>query len=66
MADDEYVLEEGAVSADVAQWRYRQLVNAGFGEVEAADMALRRDVDLHRAVDLAGRCGPEMAYRILV
>jgi hypothetical protein len=49
----------------VIEWRLEVLVAAGYRHPEACDLALRPEVDLHRAVDLAGRCGPDLAFRIV-
>ncbi|HET7044413.1 MAG TPA: hypothetical protein VFI37_06150 [Gaiellaceae bacterium] len=51
---------------DVARWRRRQLVDAGFALAVAARVAedLRRDV--HALIELVERgCPPELAERIL-
>jgi hypothetical protein len=47
-------------------WRVDQLEDAGWPVAEAWDLARRRDVDLHQAVDLIGRCDTFLAYSILV
>jgi len=52
---------------EVVRWRRAELRRAGYTEGQARDLAVRMDVDLHHAVDLARRgCPPELAYRILV
>jgi len=52
---------------DVGRWRRAELRRAGYAEEQARDLAVRTDIDLHRAVDLVRRgCPPELAYRILV
>ena len=51
----------------VLRWRIDVLSQAGYDERLALKLALRRDVDLHRATDLLRRgCEPELAARILV
>src|SRR6266545_1936203 len=51
---------------DLLRWRVSQLEDAGWPVAEAWALAHRRDVDLHRAVDLIGRCDTFLAYSILV
>ena len=48
------------------KWRYEQLRRAGLSEGGALELASRYDVDLHQAVHIAKKAGPELAYRILV
>ncbi len=48
------------------QWRYDQLLLAGFTESQSVFLAMSRgQVDLHEACALAERAGPELAYKIL-
>lgn len=47
-------------------WRQEQLLAAGFDEVQAALIAGARQIDLHKAVDLAQKAGPELATKILL
>jgi hypothetical protein len=50
----------------VERWRAQELERAGFPEDVAAELAMRNDVDLHRAIDLLERgCSPELAADIL-
>jgi hypothetical protein len=50
----------------VANYRYEQMLRAGFSEVNASILCLRRDVDLHHACDLiADGCDPQLAFEIL-
>jgi hypothetical protein len=50
----------------VFAWRLESLLRAGYGERLAHKLALRRQVDLHHAVDLVRRgCPPETAAEIL-
>lgn len=49
----------------VEVWRTEQLVAAGFLNGSAAEIAANQQIDLHKAVELAQKAGPELAYRIL-
>jgi hypothetical protein len=50
----------------VERWRAQELERAGFPADVAAELAMRTDVDLHRAVELLQRgCSPEHAAEIL-
>lgn len=49
----------------VVGWRTNQLLTAGFDPASAIALACRRDVDLHRACDLAKKAGPTLAYQIV-
>ncbi|HET7138271.1 MAG TPA: hypothetical protein VFI04_07930 [Gaiellaceae bacterium] len=50
----------------VERWRAQELERAGFPEDVAAELAMRNDVDLHRAIELLDRgCSPELAAEIL-
>jgi hypothetical protein len=50
----------------VEQWRAEALEKAGYPDTVAAELAMRADVDLHRAVELLERgCTPELAAQIL-
>ena len=46
-------------------WRLEQLLIFGYGDVQATALALRRDIDLHQACDLAEKAGSEKAFEIL-
>ena len=51
----------------VEAWRAEQLELAGYGAAAAAELAMRQDVDLHRAVEmLADGCPAELALKILL
>ena len=51
----------------VFAWRYGELLRAGFDQRLAYKLALRTDIDLHRATNLVGRgCPPRMAAEILL
>jgi ABC-type phosphate/phosphonate transport system substrate-binding protein len=51
----------------VEAWRAEQLEMAGYGAQHAAELAIRHDVDLHRAVELVRRgCPADLAVRILL
>jgi hypothetical protein len=50
----------------VEAWRAQTLERAGFPEDVAAELAMRSDVDLHRAIELLERgCPPAVAADIL-
>jgi hypothetical protein len=49
----------------VPRWRFDQLIRAGFAPMIAEELAARKDIDLHRATELAQDAGPELAYRIV-
>ena len=51
----------------VEDWRFQQLVVAGWSEKQALVLAASRDVDLHLACDLlAEGCDPDIALQILL
>jgi ABC-type phosphate/phosphonate transport system substrate-binding protein len=51
----------------VEAWRAEQLELAGYGAAAAAELAMRQDVDLHRAVEmLTHGCPAELALKILL
>jgi hypothetical protein len=51
----------------VERWRAEALEKVGYDVVSAAQLAVRHDVDLHRAIGLVERgCDPEVALRILL
>jgi hypothetical protein len=51
----------------VERWRQDELERAGFSPRDAACLASRQDVDLHRAIDLLKRGCPEgLALEILL
>src|SRR6476619_1017122 len=53
-------------SADVIDWRRRQLAYSGFPPLLAAGAAADERVDLHALIELAERgCPPDLAVRIL-
>lgn len=51
---------------EVENWRFSQLIFAGYPEHQAFRLAMERYVDLHKAVALVRSAGPELAYEILV
>ena len=54
-------------SERIQRWRAEELERAGYGPAEAAELAGRLDVDLHRAVELLERgCPADTALRILL
>jgi len=51
----------------VEAWRAEQLEMAGYGAQQAAELAIRHDVDLHVAVELVRRgCPADLAVQILL
>jgi hypothetical protein len=51
----------------VERWRIDELERAGYDIEAASTLALRLDIDLHRAVDLLHRgCSQELALQILL
>jgi hypothetical protein len=51
----------------IEAWRAEALERAGYGARDAAEIAARQDIDLHRAVDLLGAgCPVDLALRILL
>ncbi len=50
----------------VARWRAEELMRAGYDPVAAGQLALRPDIDLHKAIGLLAQgCPANLAYRIL-
>jgi hypothetical protein len=57
----------GAEERRVIDWRAVKLKRAGYLDYDAMTIALRADIDLHRAVALLRLgCPPETAVRILL
>ena len=51
----------------VERWRAEELERAGYPVDVAAELAMRTDVDLHRAAELLkSGCSPELAVQILL
>ena len=51
----------------VERWRAEELERAGYPADVAAELAMRADVDLHRAAELLKHgCTPELAIQILL
>jgi hypothetical protein len=51
----------------VERWRAEELMRAGYDPGAAHDLAMRVDVDLHRAIELLERgCPADLAVRILL
>ena len=60
-------LQENRELALVEAWRLEELQRGGYSAYAAKELAVRHDVDLHRAVDmLRSGCGEELALRILL
>jgi hypothetical protein len=67
MAAADTALQEETELERIEQWRAQVLERAGFGPVDAHQLAMRHDVDLHHATGLIGRgCPPELALQILL
>lgn len=65
----EYEEAEPVSQEEVAilHWRTEELERAGYGTLDAVELAARTDVDLRRACDLLARgCPLELALRILL
>ena len=59
-------IDTDPVESTVDEWRFRQLLAAGWPEQEALVLAARHDVDLHQACKLLDRgCDAELAWQIL-
>ena len=51
----------------IRRWRFDELLRAGYDIADAADVALRGDIDLHLAASLVERgCPSRTAARILL
>jgi hypothetical protein len=51
----------------ILSWRLERLQHAGYDNLQALEIALRGDVDLHLATELLDRgCPPATALRILL
>jgi hypothetical protein len=51
----------------VIDWRIEALERAGYDEIAAIELALRTDVDLHRAASIVRQgCPVDIALRILL
>ena len=58
-------LESGEAQA-IVDWRFDQLVRAGYGAQDASALAEEVEIDLHLAERLLAKgCPPETAVRIL-
>lgn len=60
--------QDGRVETDlVRRWRFDELLRAGYDIADAADVALRTDIDLHRAMRLVQQgCPSATAARIVL
>jgi len=56
----------GSETMKVEMWRLRVLLEAGYPVTDAEQLAAATHVDLHQAADLAARCEPALAARILL
>jgi hypothetical protein len=51
----------------IEAWRAEALERAGYGAAAAAEIAVRHDIDLHKATDLVERgCPADLALQILL
>jgi hypothetical protein len=67
MSAAEVELHVETESERIERWRADELERAGYGPVDAAELASRQDVDLHLAIKLLVRgCPPSTAVRILL
>jgi hypothetical protein len=65
-SSDPRVADQEPAGGDVAAWRERRLVQAGFRPDLAASLAHQRAIDLHALIELVDRgCPPDLAARIL-
>jgi hypothetical protein len=63
-AAEVHFLDENAV---IEAWRAEELERAGYPSPAAAEIAVRHDIDLHRAVDLLRLgCPLDLALRIVL
>jgi len=63
----EFHSEFAASELTVDDWRFQQLLSAGWPEEQALVLAARPDVDLHLACDLLAKgCDPTLAWEILL
>jgi hypothetical protein len=57
---------DAKTAPEILSWRRRQLVEAGFSQSLAGEVANEAAYDLHALIDLVDRgCPPELAVRIL-
>jgi hypothetical protein len=67
MATADAQLEVDLELQRIERWRLEALERAGYPPAAAVEIAVRHDVDLHRAVGLVEQgCAPELALRILL
>jgi hypothetical protein len=65
-ATDLQLLEQTEIER-IERWRADELERAGFDPRAAGRLAVRHDVDLHRAIALLhSGCSPELALKILL
>jgi hypothetical protein len=51
----------------IERWRADELIRGGYDAEQAMQLAVRQDIDLHRAIELVARgCPPDVALRILL
>jgi hypothetical protein len=67
LAATELQLLEQTEIERIERWRADELERAGYEPRAAGRLAVRHDVDLHRAIDLLhGGCAQELALKILL
>jgi hypothetical protein len=60
------ILEQTEIER-IERWRAQELERAGYEPRAAGRLAVRHDVDLHRAIDIIQRgCDTKLALRILL
>ena len=65
-ATDIYLVEQTEIER-IERWRADELERAGYEPRTAGRLAVRHDVDLHRAVELLERgCSHDLALKILL
>ena len=59
-------IEAAPTELTVDEWRFQQLLAAGWPEADAVVLAARHEVDLHLACELIAKgCDPSTAWEIL-
>ena len=67
MPEDPIEALDALVVDPTTNWRFDTLLEAGFSNLEAAAIAAKREIDLHRAVDMVQKgCDPSVAAAILL
>ena len=67
MATSEFEVLEEREPDRVVHWRVQELRRAGYAQLEAAELAMHSDIDIHLAADLLIQgCCIKTALRILL